>query len=55
MLILWLVMGPSNVVWELSGQYPLDQCQALASQRIAVARQMNPGVTVVGGCYEVAR
>lgn len=54
-LIIFLVSGSSNLVWEITGQMPLDQCQALATQRMAVARAANPGVTVVGGCYQMVK
>lgn len=51
LLILWLVSGSSNLVYELSGQYGLAQCQSLYAQRLAAARAANPGATFVGGCY----
>ena len=52
-LIIFLVSGSSNLVYELQGSFPLAECQALATQRLAAARAANPGATFVGGCYQM--
>lgn len=51
LLLIFLVSGSQNLVYELSGSYPLAQCQSLYAQRLAAARAANPSATFVGGCY----
>ena len=54
-LIIFLVFGSQNQVWEIHGQSPQAECEALEQQRMAVARQMNPDHIVVGGCYQMVQ
>lgn len=54
-LIVYLVSGSQNLIWEITGQYSQERCRALLTERIADAVQSRPGSQFVGQCVEVAR